>query len=210
MANLKESADGRVKGITSSLNIELSFKEAADAKGYNLITDIKMPIIIPAMDLATNEEVIFTNRKIKGERYINDIEIAKAIRASSTVPGIYSPFKYKNYQFIDGGVCDNLPVREVKKIGNVDKIIGIKFNIKSKKQINTMYNIVMQSVDLMTETLIKEDVNISDYILNIDLKSVHPFNIKKIDFCYEEGYKQTMENMDGIKKALETITEKGA
>ncbi len=199
---MKEVRGIRLGGITSSRNIELAIEEAAKLKRIKNIKDIKMPIIIPTTDLITDEEVIFTNcENIKGREYIHDIEIGKAVRASSTFPGMYAPFEYGKYQFVDGGIFDNLPAIETRKLG-VDKVISIKFKLKSPRKQKTIYNIGMQSLDLMTENLIRESIKESDYVIEIDLRDVKPFSISKLEFSYQEGYIQTLDNIIKIKKSL--------
>ena len=189
-------------GLTSSYNIENAIKEAGKIKNIKNIQDIAIPIAIPATDLITDKEIIFTNSKnVKGKEYIKDIEIGKAVRASSTFPGMYAPFEYKNYQFVDGGIFDNIPVKQAKKL-NSDKVIAIKFKYKTPKRQTTMYNIAMHSLDLMTYNLSKESAELSDYCLELDLKDVKPFNISKIDFCYTEGYMQTLDKIRKIKEII--------
>ena len=169
---MREVRGIRLGGITSSHNIELAIEEAAKLKEIKYIKDIKMPITIPTTDLLSDREIIFTNCEgLQGEEYIHDIEIGKAVRASSTFPGMYSPFEYKGYQFVDGGIFDNLPTIETKKLG-VDKVISIRFKLKSPRKQKTIYNIAMQSLDLMTENLIRESIKASDYSIEIDLRDV--------------------------------------
>ena len=202
-SGIKEVRGIKLGGITSSYNIESAIEEAGKLKNIKNIKDINIPIAIPATDLITDREIIFTNcENVKGEEYIHDIEIGKAIRASSSFPGMYAPFDYGKYQFVDGGIFDNLPTGEAKKLG-VDKVIAIKFKLKSPRKQNTIYNIAMQSIDLMTENLIKESVKNSDYVIEIDLRDVKPFSISKLDFCYKEGYMQTVDNIKRIKKELQ-------
>ncbi len=199
---MKEVRGVRLGGITSSHNIELAIEEAAKLKEIKNIKDIKMPISIPTTDLISDKEIIFTScADVKGKEYIHDIEIGKAVRASSTFPGMYAPFEYKKYQFVDGGIFDNLPTEETKKLG-VDKVISIKFKFKNPRKQNSMYNIAMRSLDLMTENLIRESIKASDYVVDIDLKDIKPFSISKLEFCYKEGYIQTLDNIIKIKEAL--------
>ena len=201
---IKEKKGIKLGGLTSSLNIEKAIQEIGEIKGIKNINEIKMPISITTTDLIRNKEIVFTNNMYaEGDYYIKDIEIGKAVRASSTFPGMYSPFEYNGYQFVDGGVFDNLPSLETKYLG-VDKVLAIKFNWKTPRKQNTIYNIVMQSLDLMNENLIRPSIEASDYVLDIKLKDVKPFSIKKIDFCYEEGYKQTLLQINKIRKALLT------
>lgn len=199
---MKEVRGIKLGGLTTSFNIESAIEEAGKLKNIQNIKDIKIPISIPTTDLISDREIIFTNcNQLKGEEYIHDIEIAKAVRASSTFPGMYAPFEYKEYQFVDGGIFDNLPVEETKKLG-ADKVIAIKFKLKSPRKQNTIYNIAMQSLDLMTENLIRDSVKNSDYVIEIDLRDVKPFSINKLEFCYKEGYMQTLDNIIKLKKSL--------
>ena len=201
-SGMKEIRGIKLGGVTSSYNIESAIKEAGKLKNIENIKDIKLPISIPTTDLISDREIIFTNHEeLQGEEYIHDMEIGKAVRASSTFPGMYAPFDYKKYQFVDGGIFDNLPSAEAKKLG-VDKVIAIKFKLKTPRKQNTLYNIAMQSLDLMTENLIRESVRVSDYVIEIDLRDVKPFSISKLDFCYKEGYIQTLDNIIELKKIL--------
>ncbi len=197
---MREVKGIKLGGITSSHNIELAVEEAAKLKNIKDIKDIQMPIVIPTTDLISDKEIIFTNcEKLQGEEYIHDIEIGKAVRASSTFPGMYAPFEYDKYQFVDGGIFDNLPTQETKKLG-VDKVISIRFKLKNPKKQKTLYNIAMQSLDLMTENLIKESIKQSDYDIEIDLRDVKPFSISKLDFAYQQGYIQTIDHITEILK----------
>ena len=201
---MKEKKGVKFGGLTSSLNIEKAITELAMLKGIKNINEITTPISITTTDLLQNKEIVFTNNKYaEGDYYIKDIEIGKAVRASSTFPGMYSPFEYNGFQFVDGGVFDNLPTAEAKYLG-VDKILAIKFNWKTPRKQNTIFNITMQSLDLMIEGLIRPSLELSDYVLDIRLKDVKPFSMKKINFCYEEGYKQTILQINEIRKALNT------
>lgn len=202
-SGIKEVRGIKLGGITSSYNIESAIEEAGKLKNIINIKDIKIPISIPTTDLITDKEIIFTNRdNLQGKEYIKDIEIGKAVRASSSFPGMYAPFEYGKYQFVDGGIFDNLPTAETKKLG-VDKVIAIKFKLKSPRKQNTIYNIAMQSIDLMTENLIKESVKLSDFVIEIDLRDVKPFSISKLEFCYKQGYIQTIDQISKIKKELQ-------
>ncbi len=52
----------RIKGLKSNEKIEEICDKLAIKKGIKSITDIKMPIIIPTVDLISEKEYVFTNR----------------------------------------------------------------------------------------------------------------------------------------------------
>ena len=198
----KEKRGMQLGGLTSGENIELAIEEAAQLKNIKNIKDIQMPVAFPTTDLISDREIIFTNSEsMQGDEYIHDIEIGKAVRASCSFPGMYAPLEYDKYQFADGGIFDNLPVKQVRKLG-ADKIIAIKFGLKSPKKQRTLYNIAMQSLDLMTENLIKDSIKESDFVIEIDLKDVKPFSINKLEFAYQQGYLQTLDYIIKLKKEL--------
>ncbi|MNL69877.1 Patatin-like phospholipase [compost metagenome] len=66
-----------------------------------------------------SKEYIFTSRIPVGEEenniYIQNATLGKAVRASTSFPGVFCPCKYEEHIFMDGGTLDNTPVIEVKK-----------------------------------------------------------------------------------------------
>lgn len=49
--------------------------------------------------------------------------LALAMRSSMSIPTIFNPVKYGNYLLVDGGLLENFPVQQVKKMG-ADFVIG--------------------------------------------------------------------------------------
>lgn len=202
LGGIKEKKGIQLGGLNSGENIELAIEEAAKLKNIESIKDIKIPIAIPTTDLISDKEIIFTNNEnMQGEEYIHDIEIGKAVRASCSFPGMYAPLEYDKYQFADGGIFDNLPAKQTRNLG-VDKVISIKFELNYPRKQRTLYNIAMQSIDLMSENLIKDSIEESDFVIAIDVKDVKPFSIKKLEFCYQQGYLQTLDYISKLKKEL--------
>lgn len=201
VTNVRNGRGLRLDGALSSINVELAIKEVAKYKNINNINEIKMPIAIPTVDINTSKKYVFTNYNQEEDYYIKDIEIAKAVRASCTYPVVFAPFDYGEYRFVDGGVLDNIPTDEVKKLG-VDKILTIKFLLNKKVKPRGIYGIAMKCVDTIYEGLSQESIQMSDYICDIDVSKANAFNIGKIDYCYEEGYKYAICRINEIKRML--------
>ena len=83
-------------------------------KNKNL-SDIKTPIIIPTVDLNSGKTVVFTNMKglpnLNKVIWENNIKLSTAIRASSSVPGIFEPIFIRKYCLVDGEVVE-MPVKK--------------------------------------------------------------------------------------------------
>lgn len=193
-----------VTGLKTGEKIEEAYNHLAERKGVKKISDInKMPLVIPTVDLNTSKEYIFTNNKLglKEEKYISDIPLGKAVRASSSFPAVFSPCKYKKFRFLDGGVLNNIPVEEVKKQG-ADKVIAVNFKADDITSDSNIMDIAMRTLDIMGNKISEEGLKISDYILTVETDKTGLLDIEKLDQCYMSGYKMTKQNIDKIKASI--------
>lgn len=193
-------------GFRSGKKIEKIYNEFANRKKIYNISQIKMPLVIPTVDITDSKEYIFTNYIPKNvedkKQYITDFPVGKAIRASSSFPGFFSPCEYKTHMFMDGGTLDNIPVNEVKKQG-ADKVIAVKFDADIVNKSSNMMDIIMKTIDIMGSKISEESLEMSDYILKVYTDKVGLLDVKKLDKCYQYGYDCVMENVDKIRKKLE-------
>ena len=193
-------------GFRSGSKIENIYNEFACRKQINNISQIKMPLVIPTVDITESKEYIFTNyiprNNEDNKQYITDISIGKAIRASSSYPAFFSPCKVETHAFMDGGALDNIPVYEVKKQG-ADRVIAVKFDADKIDEKSNMMDIIMKTIDIMGSKVSEESLEMSDYILNVYTDKVGLLDVKKLDKCYKYGYDCVIEHIDEIKKKLQ-------
>ncbi len=195
-----------ITGLRNGKNIEEIYNEYATRKGIKSISQIKMPIVIPTVDITESKEYIFTNNipqnATNKNQYITDISVGKAIRASSSFPAFFSPCRVEKHAFMDGGAMDNIPVREVKKQG-ADKVIAVKFDADQIDEESNIMDIVMKTIDIMGSKISEESLEMSDYILNVYTDKVGLLDVEKLDKCYKYGYDCVINRIDDIKKKLE-------
>lgn len=60
----------------------------------------------------------------------------------------------------------------------------------------------MRCIDIVFDDRDSERIIDSDYILKVDVAQASVFDIKQLEFCYDRGYVETIENIDKIEKAL--------
>ena len=192
-----------LKGLKTGDSLEKMFEEIASRKNIKKISDIKMPLVIPTVDISEPKEYIFTNNipknKVKNNKYITDISIAKAIRATSSFPAVFCPFEYKTHMFLDGGVLDNIPVKEVKNQG-ADKVIAVNFKADKIDKDSNVMDIVMKTIDIMGNKISDESLALSDYTLTVSTDKTGLLDVEKLDKCYKFGYEAALKNLDKIKK----------
>ena len=192
-------------GLKTGNSLEKAFDELASRKGIKNIGEIrKMPIVIPTVDIGDSKEYIFTNNIPESknkDKYITDISIGKAVRASSSFPAVFCPCEYKSHKFLDGGALDNVPVVEVRKQG-VDKVIAVNFKADDIDESSNMMDVAMRTIDIMGNKISEESLKNSDYILTVRTDKTGLLDTNKLDSCFEYGYKTVIDNIKDIKSIL--------
>ena len=194
-----------VGGILSGENISKIVDKIALEKNVYNMEDIKMPLVIVATDIDEGEKYVFTNFKKEEKYYIKGSKIGIATRASSSYPGVYAPCIYKGHKFVDGGVLDNIPTEEVRKLG-ADKVISVKFKLNKKGKVEGLANVSLKSVDMIFDKRAKDEVQKADILIDIHTNNVSIFNIKKIEECYNYGYEQTILQINQIREQINKNT----
>lgn len=192
-------------GLKSGEAIEKVYDKMAARKGIKEIGQIKMPLVIPSVDITESKEYVFTNfipKQIEDRlQYITQISIGKAVRASSSFPAVFSPCKVDTHAFMDGGALDNIPVNEVKKQG-ADKVIAVKFDADPIDEKSNLMDIVMKTIDIMGSKISEESLEMSDYVLNVYTDKVGLLDTQKLDSCYQYGYQCVIDNLEAIQRVV--------
>ncbi len=194
-----------ITGFRNGQSIEEVYDMIAKEKGIETISQIKIPIVIPSVDIMESKEYIFTNKIPENvqnrTQYITDISIGKAVRASSSFPAVFNLCNIQKHAFMDGGALDNVPVNEVKKQG-ADKVLAVKFDADEINESSNMMDIVMKTIDIMGNKIAEENLEQSDYVLNVHTDKVGLLDIDKLDRCFEYGYEAVIKNLEQIKQIL--------
>ena len=204
IGNFMRSKKMGISGLNDGTSLEKLCNELALKKNIKVIGDIKMPLAIPAVDISESKEYIFTNcapRDNINDEYITEIEIGKAVRASSSFPAVFCPCEFKTHMFMDGGALDNIPVLPLK--GMCDrKIIAVNFEADPVDPNSDVMDIIMKTVDIMGNKIAEKALEQSDLILTVPTDRAGLFDIEKLDKCYKFGYDTVIKNLDKIKKII--------
>lgn len=194
-----------LKGLKTGKSLETIYNQIAYKKGIRKINQIKMPLVIPTVDIMNSKEYVFTNRipyNIENkEQYITDITVGKAVRASSSFPAVFMPCEWGKHAFMDGGALDNVPVHEVRKQG-ADKVIAVKFDADKITEDSNIMDIVMKTIDIMGNKISEESLESSDYVINVYTDKVGLLDAQKLDTCYKYGYNAVIQNINKIKQVI--------
>lgn len=203
IGNYLFSKNFKTRGIKDGIEIEELYNKIALKEGIEKINDIEMPLVIPAVDISNSKKYVFCSKKIKGNNYIYDAPLGVAVRASSSFPLVYTPCIYKEHIFLDGGILDNIPAKELKKVG-ADKVISIKFDSDTVDKKSNVMDILMKTLDIMGSKISEESLNESDIVLTVPSDGTGLLETDKAKFCYQSGYETVIKNIDKIKRILDS------
>ncbi|MBA4177626.1 MAG: patatin [Leptothrix sp. (in: Bacteria)] len=123
------------------IKLFLNHLVGADA-GEREIQRLPLPVSIIATDIGNGERVVLRSGSL-----------TQAMRASMSVPGLLSPLDYGGRKLVDGGLVDNLPIREVRERCAAEVVIAV--NVGSPplppEKVTGLLSITTQMVVLLTE-----------------------------------------------------------
>lgn len=195
----------RFEGFRSGKPIEDIYNMIAINKGISEIKDVKVPLGIVATNITDEKETIFSSvekASTRNREYIQNVEIGKAIRASSSFSVVFNPCKIENKVYIDGGVLNNLPVDIARELG-ADKVISVRFSNDKIKEDSNILDIGMKTIDLMSNKISSRNIEKTDIDLLVDTDGTSLLDIENVDYCFNSGYNTAMKYMKEIKKILE-------
>lgn len=171
----------------------------------NLIENAKIPYRCTAVDLKTGKLYVF-----------KDGPVGQAIKASSAIPGVFAPVIKDDMFLVDGGVLNQVPFDEVKKMG-ADFILAVnvvpKYQLRDNVGLNRVDKVLMSAFGLMLNNREEYRKKLFDnscgYYLDVESKySEMDFSHKANVASLELGYKVAMDNMPKIKRAINRVAKK--
>ena len=199
-----------INGLNSGESLERIINNACGEKGIDNIEQIKMPLLVPAVNLHTGGVYCFSSKKVRTHItdkvvYINNADIGKAVRASCSYPVIFSPCIYKNLELVDGGLRENVPWKQVRDMG-ADKVISVVFDQElTDKKHDTMLDVISSSIDILKHELLDCETEGADFLLEIHTKKIALLDTKRIEELYNLGYAVAKKKTKEIKEMTEKI-----
>ena len=191
-------------GIKDGQVISDVIKEGMLLKNVRGFRDLPINLSICSVDTLTTDECIFTtyDEQLKNDHihYLTDVPLDIAVRASMSFPAIYTTCDYGNYNFIDGGSKDNLPVKVLKDMG-VGRVLAIGFDIMSydpDNGLDGLIKVIWRALDVYSIDGTRKSMELADLAVEITNKNTQLFSIDNVDETIQEGYDAIMENKEEI------------
>jgi NTE family protein len=169
-------------------------------------SDLRIPFACVATDINTGEEIV-----------IDKGSVLEALRASISIPGIFTVVKREGRHLVDGGLTTPVPVNVVRRMG-ADFVIAVNVNphvstrlgksgqerVKAHKDPN-IFQVMVQSIYITTYSLAQGSLSNADIVIEPDLEHIGAADFHKAAELIEQGQQAARRAVPEIKRRLAII-----
>lgn len=154
---------------------------------------LRIPLSVVATELHEGREIIFDSG-----------EVASAVRASVSVPGIFIPFEISGMMLVDGAVLNPTPIDVVRKMG-ADIVIAVDLaHAGTVCSITNIFDVIIQSIDIMERELMKTRETVGNVIIRPNVAHISPSSFDLTDECVALGEAAAVEMLPQIRLLMES------
>ena len=162
-----------------------------DLEGKRTIQQLKKPFAAVSTQLENGERTVF----VRGNT-------GQAVRASSSIPGVFEPVVIGKASYVDGGVVSPVPVDAARQLG-ADFVIAVDISTKAPgTKPGSMLGIVNQSISIMGQRLGEQELARADIVIRPKVNDIGPADFEQKNTAILEGERAALAAMPQIKAKL--------
>jgi NTE family protein len=165
-------------GLNSGSEITLLIdRETLAYPKLDSFDSLPIPFRCVATDLVSGKEVVFSNGSLQ-----------QALRATMSIPGVFSPVRDGEKIYVDGGLVGNLPTDVVRKMG-ADIVIAIHLEVApgNPKEIQSLFSVLGRSVDVVVLENELRGMKGADIVVTVELQKYNSFQYDRANAIIQEG-----------------------
>jgi NTE family protein len=160
---------------------------------FDSFDNLAIPFRAVATDLATSEAVVLDRG-----------DLLLALKASATIPGALVPVKIGDEYLVDGGMAENLPVKQVQLMG-ADIVIAVDISapLLNSEDIRNAFSVLQQISSFLTVRTIdsaKELLGEDDYYIRPDVDHLRTGDFDKMEESFAAGKVSAEQQLQGLRK----------
>jgi len=146
--------------------------------GNKPLEGLKRRFAAVATDLQSGEPIIFQRGNT-----------GTAVRASSSIPGVFPPVAINGREYVDGGLVAPIPVREARSLG-ADLVIAVDISGRpSGKKNQGSVDVLLDTISIMGGALGKVELADADVVIRPELRGLPATNFQQRHEAILQGEK---------------------
>ena len=159
--------------------------------GGKRFEDLPLPFAAVAVDLQSGEEVVFSSGPV-----------ADAVRASSSIPGLFEPTVLDGRFLVDGGLLNNLPADLARNLG-ADVVIAVDLNSQTEETSppKNVLDVLYRCFQIVLDHNERDERAQADVVVAPDLTGKSYYDLKQLDDLIELGEQAARDSLPRIRRA---------
>ncbi len=147
--------------------------------------------------------VAVATRLEDGERtFFSRGNTGQAVRASSSVPGVFQPTTIGRHRFVDGGVVSPVPVDAARELG-ADLVIAVDISNKARAQVpGGILGTIGQSIVIMGQRLGQAELARADVVVRPQVLDISGTDFSQRANAILEGERAALAAMPQIRERM--------
>ena len=181
-------------GFQSNKRLEEFVRDRLPKKRFE---ELSIPFAVLATDLMTGDAVVM---KDKGD-------VAFAIRASCTIPGLYVPVSDdQGRQLVDGGLVAVIPATIARSMG-ADIVIAVDVNSAGAtffgSSLRSVFGVLLQSMILIQKSVSQHQLSSSDFVISPLVGHIRWDQLRRSEQLIAAGYEAGAKCAPAIQALIE-------
>ena len=155
--------------------------------------DLRLPFACVATDINSGEEVV-----------IDRGPVWQGIRASGSLPILFTVARWGERYLVDGGLVNPVPVSTLREMG-ADFIIAVNVlperGVRETKEPN-IFNVVMQIINISSYQIIKASLEGADVVIEPEVGHIAFTDFHRVEECILLGKQATQNAIPDIKRHI--------
>ncbi len=151
---------------------------------------------VVATDLHSGEMIVFRTGNT-----------GMAVRASSSVPGIFQPVSINGHDYVDGGLVAPVPVRVARSLG-ADFVIAVDISDRPQYgKTESTLDVLMQTFTIMGQAINRSELPSADVIIRPTTLGINSTDFNGRHLAVLEGEKAVAAILPDLKAKLAKLNE---
>jgi NTE family protein len=153
---------------------------------------LKIPFRATATDLISGKRVILDHGSL-----------SEAMRASATVPLLYSPLERDSMVMVDGGLTSNIPV-DIARAAGCDIVIAVNStsSMRNASQLSAPWEIADQIMTIMMQEMNRRELELADVVVTPQTRDRLVSDFSGVDSLIAAGDLAGERSVPSIREAL--------
>jgi len=176
-------------GIVNPAKLERTLDRMLRGRGFE---DLSIPFRAVAVDITNGEEVVLQSGSV-----------ARAVRASCSIPGIFEPTELEGRLLVDGGLLNDVPTDVVGDMG-ADRVIGVDLNADRivPKRPENLIEIFYRSLNILIYNSAQRARRAADVMVVPRLEGFSYHDLGALDELIARGERAMRDQIAAVKKLV--------